>query len=141
MGRERDTIKATLRELNYLLGLRNHLSRETQELLEDPLSPAHQEMEEMVAENVTQRLDHQRDITHRAGPLGFEGNLTQAAREAALRCEACLGVGVSPNEGGLCRVCEGTGIDLSKRPASQFLSWSQKKEEPPLPPPETEPEI
>jgi len=127
MSRERDTVRATLRELNYLLGLRNALSREAQDLLENPQAARFQEFEETVVQYVMDRLERDRDYSHPPHSLDLDQDVSRVSRPGALQCDACMGIGISPNDGGICRTCEGTGMDLSKRPESPFLSWSQSR--------------
>ncbi|MDH4122345.1 MAG: hypothetical protein OEV94_11645 [Deltaproteobacteria bacterium] len=127
MSREQDAILAALREMNYNLGLRNEVSREMMDLLDDPQGKEHLDFRGVFLSQTMARLDDRRDTTHPARPLSLEDGLALASQVPALRCDRCMGIGMSVDGDGICVHCEGTGIDLSKRAKSSFLDWTQKK--------------
>lgn len=124
---ERKLIGAMLREVNYLWGLRNQVTRDLQGLFDDPFSEAQCEFREDFERNVVARVEGDRDRTHPARPVPFSERLGELRDiRSNLDCDVCLGVGVL-TDGGLCSPCEGTGIDLSKRASSPFSNWAKTR--------------
>ncbi len=124
---ERELVRAVLREINYLWGMRNSITRDLYGLFDDPFAESRLELRTTFETNVLSRVAGRRDETHPARPVPFSERMDElGGLPSRLDCDKCCGVGVLP-DGGICTVCEGTGMDLEKRVDNPFTLWAKTR--------------
>lgn len=124
---ERELIRAVLREINYLWGLRNASTQDLFGLFDHPFAESRHELRTTFENNVLSRVEGRRNETHPARPVPFSERLDElSGLPAHLDCDTCCGVGVL-TDGGICTVCDGSGMDLTKRVDTPFSLWAKTR--------------